>query len=149
VAVKWGPFFQGNMADVALLDNIFSEFNIMVVMHFAPYAYVGESVSEPIKYYQNNVAATICLFDAMVRNKIDNFIFSSTCAIYGIPGTIPITEQNSQNPINSYGRTKVMVEQILADFNNAYGLQFLFGILMLPVWIQKVKRVKITNLKHI
>lgn len=122
-AVKWGPFLQGSMENADLLDRIFTEFDIIAVMHFAAYAYVGESVSKPAKYYKNNVAATISLLDAMVRNKIKKFIFSSTCATYGIPYTIPITEQTPQNPINPYGHTKVMVEQILSDFQNAYGLE--------------------------
>jgi UDP-glucose-4-epimerase GalE len=122
-AVKWGPFFQGNMEDSCLLDKIFTEFDIIAVMHFAAYAYVGESVVDPGKYYQNNVAATISLLQAMVKNKINNFIFSSTCATYGVPETTPITEQAPQQPINPYGYTKVMVEQILADFKNAHGLE--------------------------
>jgi UDP-glucose 4-epimerase len=122
-AVKWGPFIQGSMADPALLKNIFSEHDISAVMHFAAFCYVGESVTEPAKYYQNNVAATLTLLQTMVEQKVNNFIFSSSCATYGEPVEIPMTEEHPMNPINPYGRTKVMVEQMLEDFNKAYGLE--------------------------
>jgi len=124
-AVKWGPFFEGSMTNSNLLDRIFSMHKIEAVMHFAAFCYVGESVTEPAKYYRNNVAATIALLEKMVENNITNFIFSSTCATYGEPVEIPISEQHPQNPINPYGKSKLMVEHILNDFNNAYGLQFI------------------------
>ena len=123
-AVKWGPFIAGQMADTKLLDQIFKEHPIAAVMHFAAFCYVGESVDDPGKYYQNNVAATITLLEEMLKKNIKNFIFSSSCAVYGEPVEIPITEQHPYNPINPYGRSKLMVEQILQDFRAAYGLEY-------------------------
>ena len=122
-AVKWGPFIEGSMEDSKLLEHIFMEYPIAAVMHFAAYCYVGESVENPVKYYRNNVAATITLLEAMLKKNINNFIFSSSCATYGEPIEIPITEQHLQNPINPYGRSKLMVEQILEDFKFAYGIE--------------------------
>ena len=90
---------------------------------FAAFCYVGESVTDPAKYYRNNVANTLNLLEAMVEKNVSNFIFSSSCATYGEPVEIPITEQHPQNPINPYGRTKLVVEQILDDFKDAYGLE--------------------------
>ncbi len=122
-AAKWGDFFAGDMQDRELLDHLFSTYDISTVMHFAAFAYVGESVLDPGKYYRNNVANTLTLLEAMVRHDVRRFIFSSTCSTYGIPETIPITEQTPQVPINPYGRSKVMVERILEDFRDAYGMQ--------------------------
>lgn len=123
-AVKWGPFIAGSMADAKLLDRIFAEYPIAAVMHFAAFCYVGESVEDPGKYYRNNVAATLTLLEEMLDKKISNFIFSSSCAVYGEPVEIPITEQHPYNPINPYGRSKLMVEKILEDFRAAYGLEY-------------------------
>jgi UDP-glucose 4-epimerase len=111
------------MADQALLKKTFSDHDIAAVMHFAAFCYVGESVTEPAKYYQNNVAATLTLLQTMVEQKVNNFIFSSSCATYGEPVEIPMTENHPKNPINPYGRTKLIVEQMLEDFNKAYGLK--------------------------
>ena len=122
-AVRWGPFFEGRMDDRDLLRRIFSAYPIASVMHFAAYCYVGESMTAPAKYYENNVAATITLLQAMVEAGVLGFIFSSSCATYGEPERIPISEDHPLNPINPYGRTKRMVEQILADFRTAYGLE--------------------------
>lgn len=122
-AVKWGEFVQGDMQDTALLDRLFTEHRIAGVMHFAAYAYVGESVTDPEKYYFNNVGATLNLLAAMRRHGVDKFIFSSTCATYGVPEQIPIPEDHPQAPINPYGATKLMVERILADYDRAYGLR--------------------------
>jgi UDP-glucose 4-epimerase len=123
-AVKWGPFFEGSMTDGNLVNSIFSKYTIEAVMHFAAFCYVGESVTDPAKYYRNNVAATIALLEKMVENKVTNFIFSSTCATYGEPVEIPINEQHPQNPINPYGKSKLMVEHILNDFHHAYDMQY-------------------------
>ena len=123
-AVKWGPLIEGDMSNRALLEQIFTKENIDVVMHFAAFCYVGESVDAPAKYYRNNVAATLTLLESMVEHRVSNFIFSSTCATYGEPVSIPMNEDHSQNPINPYGRTKLMVENMLADFKHAYGLNF-------------------------
>lgn len=122
-AVKWGPFIEGSMADSKLLEQIFSDYHVAAVMHFAAFCYVGESVAEPGKYYRNNVINTLNLLEMMVKRKVTNFIFSSSCATYGEPEHIPITEQHPQAPINPYGRSKLMVEQILEDFQAAYGLE--------------------------
>lgn len=122
-AVQWGPLIEGSIENARLLDEVFSATNISGVMHFAAYACVGESVDNPARYYRNNVAATLNLLEAMVRHRVDCFIFSSSCATYGDPVRIPMTEDHPQIPINPYGRTKLMVEQILDDFEQAYGLR--------------------------
>lgn len=124
-SVRWGPLIEGSIADSKLLNQIFLEYQIMAVMHFAAFCYVGESVTVPAKYYRNNVANTINLLEVMVERNVSNFIFSSSCAIYGEPVEFPITEQHPQNPINPYGRSKLMVEQILDDFRIAYGLEYI------------------------
>ncbi len=121
-AVKWGPFIEGSMKNRDILKKIFTEYEIEAVMHFAAFAYVGESVTNPGKYYGNNVAATISLLETMIKHNVLKFIFSSTCATYGEPIEIPITERHPQAPINPYGRSKLMVEQILDDYQSAYGL---------------------------
>lgn len=113
----------GNLGDRALLDRIFKEHEIMAVMHFAAYAYVGESTSDPAKYYRNNVVETLVLLEAMLAAKVDKLVFSSTCASYGIPQQIPITETHPQEPINPYGASKLVVEKMLKDFDKAYGLK--------------------------
>jgi UDP-glucose 4-epimerase len=92
-------------------------------MHFSAYAYVGESVTDPAKYYRNNVLGTLTLLESMLAASIKNFVFSSTCATYGVPNFIPITEDHPQNPINPYGATKLMVERILTDFDVAYNFK--------------------------
>ncbi|QYX31553.1 UDP-glucose 4-epimerase GalE [Sphaerospermopsis torques-reginae] len=113
----------GDIEDRSLLDHLFQTHNIEAVMHFSAYAYVGESVTDPDKYYRNNVVATLTLLEAMLAASIKKFVFSSTCATYGVPKFIPITENHPQNPINPYGATKLMVERILSDFDVAYGLK--------------------------
>ncbi len=122
-AVQWGPLVEGHMDDRVLLRDLFSQYAIEAVMHFAAFAYVGESVTDPGNYYRNNVAAPIVLLQQMVESGIQKFIFSSTCAIYGEPVKIPMTETHPKAPINPYGRGKLMVEQILDDFNAAHGIQ--------------------------
>ena len=111
---------EGDTNDRALLDQLFASRSFVAVMHFAAYAYVGESVTQPDKYYRNNVIGTLTLLEAMVAAGIKTFVFSSTCATYGIPKTVPIPEDHPQDPINPYGATKLMVERILADFDRAY-----------------------------
>ncbi len=113
----------GDTSDRSLLDQIFASRSIDAVMHFAAYAYVGESVSDPAKYYRNNVLGTLSLLEAMLAANIKNFVFSSTCATYGVPTTVPIPEDHPQSPINPYGMTKLMVERILQDFQVAYDLK--------------------------
>jgi UDP-glucose 4-epimerase len=113
----------GDISDRALLDRLFATHNIAAVMHFSAYAYVGESVADPAKYYRNNVVATLTLLEAMMAASIEKLVFSSTCATYGVPTTVPIPEDHPQHPINPYGMSKFMVERMLADFNAAYGLK--------------------------
>lgn len=110
----------GDTGDRSLLDQVFQTYKIDAVMHFSAYAYVGESVTNPEKYYRNNLVGTLTLLEAMLAAGVKKFVFSSTCATYGVPQTIPIPEEHPQNPINPYGMTKLMVEKILADFNIAY-----------------------------
>ncbi|MEH1907164.1 MAG: UDP-glucose 4-epimerase GalE [Nostoc sp.] len=113
----------GDTGDRALLDHLFKTRDIAAVMHFSAYAYVGESVTDPAKYYRNNVVGTLTLLEAMLTASVKKFVFSSTCATYGVPEFVPIPETHPQNPINPYGATKLMVERILADFDVAYGFQ--------------------------
>ena len=113
----------GDIKDSELLERIFSQYPIEAVVHFAAYAYVGESVVKPAKYYSNNVLGTFTLLEAMRKAKVDNIVFSSTCATYGVPSVIPIPEEHPQKPINPYGKSKLMVEELLADFDRAYDLK--------------------------
>ena len=102
---------EGDTGDRDLLDKLFKSRDIAAVMHFSAYAYVGESVSNPAKYYRNNVIGTITLLEAMLAASVKKFVFSSTCATYGVPETVPIPEDHPQNPINPYGATKLMVDR--------------------------------------
>lgn len=111
---------EGDTNDQALLNNLFKTHDIAAVMHFSAYAYVGESVTDPAKYYRNNVTGTLTLLEAMLAASVKKFVFSSTCATYGVPQVVPIPEDHPQNPINPYGATKLMVERILSDFDAAY-----------------------------
>ena len=122
-AVVSGEFVEGDLADTQRLDNLFASIRFDGVMHFASFIEVGESVKEPAKYYQNNVSNTQNLLDTMVRHGVNHFIFSSTAAIFGEPEYSPIDESHPQQPINPYGRSKLMVEQILEDYDTAYGLK--------------------------
>ena len=123
-SVKWGTFIKGDLGDTSQLRQIFTSYKIEAVMHFAAFAYVGESVTDPQKYYQNNVVNTLNLLNVMLEFGIKKFIFSSTCATYGNPIEVPITERHPQNPINPYGQSKLMVEKILEDYSNAYSLSY-------------------------
>jgi UDP-arabinose 4-epimerase len=122
-AVQWGPLERGDLADSQRLDAVFARHRPSAVMHFAAFAYVGESVADPGKYYRNNVGGTLSLIEAMVAHDVDKLVFSSTCATYGEPDEVPIREDAPQRPINPYGKSKLMVEQILADFERAHGLR--------------------------
>ena len=116
----------GDTNDRSLLDELFASHPIAAVMHFSAYAYVGESVTDPGKYYRNNVVGTLTLLEAMLAASVKHFVFSSTCATYGVPKGVPISEDHPQNPINPYGMTKLMVERILSDFDIAYGLKSVY-----------------------
>lgn len=122
-AVKWGPFVEGDLADSAKLKETIESFKPKAVLHFAAKALVVESVLDPALYYANNLAGTLSLLNAMKECSLFNLIFSSSCAIYGTPQFNPITEENPQSPINAYGRTKWFSEQIMADWEAAYGLK--------------------------
>ncbi|RDU71560.1 UDP-glucose 4-epimerase GalE [Helicobacter aurati] len=117
-------FIQASLNDKNSLKAIFRTYNIAAVIHFAAFAYVGESVYNPAKYYRNNIANTVTLLETMQEYNCKKIIFSSTCATYGHPIYLPITESHPQNPINPYGYSKLVVEQMLKDFSRAYGLQY-------------------------
>ncbi len=114
---------EGDMADDEAVEAIFGAYQIEAVVHFAAFCYVGESVTDPLKYYRNNTAAPLTVLEAMRRHGCDKFIFSSTCATYGNPLELPLSERHPQDPINPYGRSKLMLEHILRDCERAYGLR--------------------------
>jgi UDP-glucose 4-epimerase len=116
-------FVHADLLDTLSLQKLFATHQIEAVIHFAAFAYVGESVNDPEKYYYNNVVGTVNLLNAMLTHGVKKIVFSSTCATYGEPQYTPIDEKHPQNPINPYGRTKLMIEQIFADYERAYGLQ--------------------------
>jgi UDP-arabinose 4-epimerase len=124
-AVKWGPLVKGDIADRSIIDAAIKKHQPCAVIHLAAFAYVGESVENPARYYRNNIGGALSLLESMVENGIKKIVFSSSCATYGIPEMIPIKEDLPLRPINPYGHTKVMVEQMLQDFSAAYGLQYI------------------------
>jgi UDP-arabinose 4-epimerase len=123
-AVKWGPFVEGDLADGALVRRVLAEHKVTAVIHFAAYAYVGESVQNPRKYFHNNVVNTLNLLDAMVDTGVRDIVFSSTCAVYGEPQRVPIAEDHPRAPVSPYGESKLAVEKILHWYARAYGLRF-------------------------
>lgn len=118
-------FYEGNFGDTKLVDNIFSTYSIDFVFHFAASANVPDSVKNPSLYYENNFINTYNLLVSMKKNNINKFIFSSTAAVFGEPIALPINEMHPKNPINPYGYSKLMVEQMLQDFAKAYDIKFL------------------------
>src|SRR4030043_764330 len=120
---KWGHFVLGDLADKDQLRLCFKTYPIEAVMHYCAFCYVGESVDHPAEYYRNNVVNTLNLLDVMVEFGVKYFIFSSTCSTYGNPLQIPMTEDHPQQPINPYGKSKLMVEQILKDYDYTYGIR--------------------------
>ena len=116
-------FVHADLADKYSLQQLFDTHKIEAVIHFAAFTYVGESVTDPQKYYINNVVGTTNLLNAMLQHGVKKIVFSSTCATYGEPQYIPMDEKHPQSPINPYGRTKLMIEQIFADYERAYGLK--------------------------
>jgi len=122
-AVKWGPLEEGDVRDRDRLLEVLRGYRPEAVIHFAAYAYVGESVERPLEYYDNNVNGSLALLEAMRTCGIDRLVFSSSCAVYGTPARLPIDEDQCLDPINPYGATKQMVEQVLADAAAAYGLR--------------------------
>lgn len=123
-AVKYGPLEKGDIGDRQFLESVFAQYTPTAVMHFAAYAYVGESTRAPLRYYENNVAATVTLLQTMLAHKCNRIIFSSTCATYGIPAGGIIQEGDPQVPISPYGHSKLMIEQILKDTHAAHGLNY-------------------------
>ncbi|MGH9548823.1 MAG: UDP-glucose 4-epimerase GalE, partial [Terriglobales bacterium] len=122
-AVRWGPLVRGDILDRPRLEEAFKQYKPIAVMHFAAYADVGESVEQPLKYYRNNVAGTLTLLEVMREHGVSQMVFSSTCATYGIPLAIPISEAHPQNPINPYGASKLMDEQMLEDVGRAHDIR--------------------------
>jgi len=121
--VPGGRIIEGDLGDPELLESLFTQHKIDAVMHFAAFSLVGESVANPLKYYRNNLARTVELLDAMIRFDVKNFIFSSTAAVYGEPVQVPITETHPPRPTNPYGATKIAVERMLEDCDQAHGLK--------------------------
>ncbi len=117
-------FHYGDLGDRDFVRSVLRQEQVEAVMHFAAFAYVGESVTAPIKYYENNLVATLRLLEVMQQEGLQRFIFSSTCATYGEPSSLPITESEKQAPINPYGQTKLDVEHALQNYARAYGLSF-------------------------
>lgn len=123
-AVQWGPLEKGDLLDAGRLDAVMARYKPVCVIHFAAFAYVGESVLDPAKYYGNNITGSLSLLDAMRRNGIDSIVFSSTCATYGEVDTLPIVETLPQKPVSPYGFSKLVVENALRDYGRAYGLKW-------------------------
>ena len=122
-AVLTDDFVEGDLLNQNDLEKLFKNHSFGVVMHFSAFCYVGESVQYPVMYYKNNVQGTMNLLEAMKNNGVNRFVFSSSCAVYGIPESIPITEEQTKSPVNPYGWTKLFVEQILEDSAKAYGIK--------------------------
>src|SRR5215467_1604228 len=118
------PFYEGNIGDSELIQKIIDKHPIDACMHFSAYAYVGESVEKPGKYFENNLAQTLNLLDVLIENDVNTFVFSSTCATYGEPQYTPIDEKHPQNPTNPYGWSKFMVERALEAYDTAHQLNF-------------------------
>jgi len=123
-AVKWGPLVEGDIADGERLIQVLRRSNVQAVIHLAAYAYVGESVRDPGKYFRNNVAGSLSLLDAAVAVRVERFVFSSTCATYGVPREVPIAEDHPQNPVNPYGESKLFVERALRWYEQAHRLRW-------------------------
>ncbi|HEX9858813.1 MAG TPA: NAD-dependent epimerase/dehydratase family protein, partial [Paracoccaceae bacterium] len=122
-AVRFGPLVRGDVRDRGALEAALASHRIDAVMHFAASAYVGESVTDPARYYDNNVGGMIALLAACQARGIGQIVFSSSCATYGIPAQLPIREDTVQQPINPYGRTKLICEQMLRDYGAAGDLR--------------------------
>jgi UDP-arabinose 4-epimerase len=122
-AAKWGPLERGDILDRNALDLVIEKYRPGACLHFAAFAYIGESVLEPGKYYRNNVAGSLTLLEALRDHGVNQFVLSSTCATYGVPDKVPIDEMLTQAPINPYGASKLMVERMLSDFHAAYRMR--------------------------
>ncbi|HLJ69003.1 MAG TPA: UDP-glucose 4-epimerase GalE [Chloroflexota bacterium] len=124
-AVKWGPLIEADLGDGGLLRDVMREYRVEAVIHFAASAYVGESVREPRKYFRNNVINALHVLEAMQDAGVPHIVFSSTCATYGVPRHLPISEQHPQAPVNPYGESKLFVERALRWYGVAYGLSWM------------------------
>ena len=122
-AIQWGPFEEGDILDQDKLRYVLNKYQPEAVMHFAAFAYVGESIIKPKKYYRNNVVGTLNIAECMLQESINNLIFSGSCATFGAPESMPINETYAQNPISPYGKSKVASENIINDFSSAHGLR--------------------------
>jgi len=123
-AVRWGPLVDGDLHDAARLVTALSTHRVAAVMHFAAFAYVGESVADPEAYYANNLGGTLALLGAMRKTGVETIVFSSTCAIYGVPEKLPIGETTAKAPLNPYGETKLAIERALHWYAAAYGMRY-------------------------
>jgi UDP-glucose-4-epimerase GalE len=123
-SIQWGPFVHGDVGDRDLVRRVLRDWRVDGVVHFAASAYVGESVRKPRPYFRNNVANTLTLVEEMLDAGVSRIVFSSTCATYGIPATLPIVEDHLQWPVNPYGDSKLFVERVLRAFGDAYGLSW-------------------------
>ena len=124
-AARWGPLVVGDLANTSLLQELLQEYRVEAVLHFAAHAYVSESVANPRKYFRNNVANTLNLLEAMLDNGVRNIVFSSSCASYGLPESVPIREDHPQRPVNPYGESKLFVERVLDWYGQTYGLNWM------------------------
>lgn len=124
-AVRWGPLIEGDLADRDLVRNVLRDYGVEAVIHFAASAYVGESMTDPGKYFRNNVANTINLLDSLVETNVRRIVFSSTCATYGMAEFLPIDERHPQRPVNPYGDSKLFVERMLHWYGEAHGLRWI------------------------
>ena len=123
--VQFGPLEVGDIRDKERLSSVINKYKPITIIHLAALAYVGESMNEPSIYYDNNVNGTLTLLNVMLEEKINNIIFSSTCAVYGNPNNLPVTEKSPIKPVSPYGRTKFMIEQAINDFSCTYGIKYI------------------------
>jgi UDP-glucose-4-epimerase GalE len=123
--VRFGPLVEGDMFNAGAVAEACRAWGVTAVIHFAASAYVAESIADPAKYYRNNVSGTLGLLEGMREAGVRDIIFSSTCAVYGQPETVPIKESTPPHPVNPYGASKLMIERILADYGNAYGTRWI------------------------
>ena len=124
-AVKWGPLVIGDIMDEALIKSTIKQYGINALIHFAAHAYVGESVENPRKYFQNNVIGSMNLLHAMMDAGVNNIVFSSSCAVYGVPNEVPISEKHPRNPINPYGESKLFIERVLEWYGRVSSLNWI------------------------
>lgn len=123
-SVRWGPLVEADLCDRAVLERTIHDYRITSAIHFAAHAYVGESMIEPRQYFQNNTTNTLTLLDVLLDAGVDRFVFSSTCAVYGLPQSIPISEDHPKVPVNPYGESKLFVERVLEWYRQAYDLKW-------------------------